>query len=210
MPRFFTIALAVSAGFAIPTQASNIVSDGGFESATLALYTAGVNGSIGDGWNVTSGQVTVWNNPLLAPGVAYDGNNSAYIDYGNGVDTLDQTLTTAVSQQYTVSFWVADNFADPLTVSFGGVTIFNGTAPTNGISSVSDFVNYTFTPTATSTSSDLSFSSQFTYNGQYGIILDDVSVTATGGGSSVPEPGTIAFLGIGCLALIAVREGKRR
>lgn len=179
-------------------QADSIVSDGSFESpsASFSVYT----GALGDGWTVTLGDIQVLNAPLGEGAVPQSGNQMVYLDFGNGLNTISQTLTTVVGQSYDISYWVADNDPNSLSASFGGQDLFSGVSPTNGIGSASDYVNYTFSATATSTSTVLSFSGQ--WFGGYGTLLDDVSVTS----AAAPEPATLGFTALGCLALIALRR----
>ena len=84
---------------------------------------------------------------------------------------------------------------------FGGSTLFDGTAPTNGLGSPDDYVQYTFTSTATSTSTVLAFSGQRTIGG--GTLLDDVSVTP---GAAVPEPATWLLTSVALFGLCALRR----
>lgn len=184
-------------GAVVQASASSIVSDGGFESGTPNSYT----GPMGDGWVVTVGTGAICNDITFAgcgnAGPAHTGNQMAFLDWSNTLDTTTQTLTTVIGQDYTISYWVAGSQADFLEVAFGGSTLFDGTAPTNGVGSSSDYVQYVFDATATSTSTVLAFSGERTVGGE--ILLDDVSVTAT------PEPSTLLLTGL-CLGAVALRR----
>src|SRR2546423_10150375 len=162
---------AMLAGAAVQASADNIVVDPGFESGTPGSYT----GAMGDGWVVTAGTGAICNVSGAGCGNAGDahtGTQMAFLDWSNSFNTITQTLTTDVGQTYTISYWVADEEPNLLEVTFGGSTLFNGTAPTNG-STAGDYVEYTFNSTATSTSTVLTFSGQRTVGG--GTLLDDVS-----------------------------------
>jgi hypothetical protein len=181
------------AGPVFQASASSIVLDGGFESGTPNSYT----GPVGDGWVVTAGTGAICNDITFAgcgnAGSAHTGNQMAFLDWSNTLDTTTQTLTTVIGQDYTISYWVAGSEANFLEVTFGGSTLLNGTSPTGGVASPSDYVEYTFNAIATSTSTVLAFSGERTVSGE--ILLDDVSVTAT------PEPSTLLLTG---LSLVAV------
>jgi MYXO-CTERM domain-containing protein len=91
---------------------------------------------------------------------------------------------------------VAGTAPNSLQVTFGGSTLFNGSAPANDVAAPADYVQYTFNAKATSTSTVLAFSGKRTAGGE--ILLDDVSVTAS------PEPAAWlltsgALLGLGAL-----------
>jgi MYXO-CTERM domain-containing protein len=180
------------AGAAVQASAANIVADPGFESGTPNSYT----GAMGDGWQVTAGTGAICNVSGAGcgnAGPAHTGTQMAFLDWSNSFDTISQTLTTVIGQTYTISFWVASDQPNFLNVTFGGSTLFNGTAPAIG-----DYVQFAFDSTAASTSTVLAFSGQRTAGGIE--VLDDVSVSASG----VPEPATwlltpVALLGLGAL-----------
>jgi hypothetical protein len=199
--RFLPVALVVlAAGLGTQARAGNIVLDGGFETAAVDCASSGYTGSVGDGWTATQGTIQVC---VGGPGtgVPHSGVHLVYLDFELSQNTLSQTLTTVVGQSYLVSFWVGDTAANALSVDFGSQVLFNGTAPTNGVSPASDYVNDTYTVTATSTSTILSFTGQYTTGN--GTVLDDVSVTAVSTG--VPEPATFGFTAAGFLALLVLR-----
>src|SRR5271166_1626524 len=125
------------AGALVQANPSNIVVDGGFESGTPGAYT----GAMGDGWVVTAGTGAICNDITFAgcgnAGSAHTGNQMAFLDWSNTLDTTTQTLTTVINQDYTISYWVAGSDANFLEVAFGGSTLFNGTAPAGGVGSPS-------------------------------------------------------------------------
>jgi hypothetical protein len=195
--------LVLTASFATQAKAGSIVLDGGFESAAVNCTSGAYSGSLGDGWTATAGLIAVCNSSDFS-GVPHSGNQMVYMDWNNTVNTVSQTLTTTAGQSYLLSYWVADNVPDAFSVSFGSQVLFDGTAPTNGVDLASDYVNETYTVTATSSSTILSFTGQWLeIEGGNGTILDDVSVTTVS--SSVPEPATLAFTTLGFLALFVLR-----
>jgi hypothetical protein len=188
-------------GAVFQARASSIVLDGGFESGTANSYT----GPMGDGWVVTAGTGAICNDVTFAgcgnAGPAHTGDQMAFLDWSNTLDTTTQTVATVAGQNYTISYWLASSQANFLEVTFGGSTLFDGTAPTDGVGSSSDYVHFAFDATATSTSTALAFSGQRTVGGE--ILLDDVSVTTT------PEPSTLLLTGLCLVAVVLCRAVRK-
>jgi len=197
--------LLAMAGFAIEAQGSNLVADGGFESLTVGTYNPG---PMGDGWTVTTGNIDVGNlsDFEAAP---HSGNQFVYLNNAYSLNTFTQTLTTVVGQSYTVSLWLADDFANAVTIKFGNQTLYSGNSPTNGVASSNEYVNFTFTATATSTSTVLSIAGQYTDG--FGTILDDVSVAPTGL-PTTPAPASLylCLIGLAGLGLYTFAYRRRR
>ncbi|MGC4056423.1 MAG: PEP-CTERM sorting domain-containing protein [Paludibaculum sp.] len=193
--RVWLIATMMAAGV-VQANANTIILDPSFESGTPGSYT----GAMGDGWIVTAGTGAICNNSGAgcgSAGVAHTGTQMAFLDWSNTFNTITQTLTTVVGQTYAISYFVAGTQPNLLEVTFGSSTLFNGVAPTNGVGSPGDYVQYNFSSTATSTSTVLAFSGQRTVGGE--VLVDDVSVTAT------PEPSALAVTGLGLAALVLRR-----
>lgn len=143
------------------------------------------------------------------PGVGHSGAQFAYLDWGVTANTLSQTLVTVPGQSYAVSYWVADDFANSLKASFGSQVLFDGSAPTLGVAAPGNYVNHTFTVVATSTSTTLSFTGQWTFGN--GTLLDDVSVTPVVQSQTASAPlNTAALVCLaGLLCLFAAVQFRR-
>ena len=192
---FLSIA-ASTAGYA-----TTIVEDGGFEVPDTNNYT----GSLGDGWTATRGTVQVGAD---TPGYDYASPHSGfqyvYLDFYTTTNTVAQTLATTPGQSYNITFWLADEGPDPITVDFGSQVLLNGSAPTNGVSSPSDYVEYSYLATATSASTVISFTSTWAdLPDGFGVLLDDVSVTAA---TTAPEPSGWLLAGPALLAIAVLRR----
>lgn len=181
--------VAVAAGFAAavaaPTHAApNLVTNGGFET-----------GDFSD-WTLTGDQTF---NGVQCPGpgfTVFQGNCSAFFGPVGTTGGISQTLNSLiVGASYVVSFALEPDGGTPssFVASFGGVNLVSLIDPAGGPYQV---FNFGIRPTAASQAL------VFTFRDDSGFInFDAVSVT-------VPEPGTIALLGIGMAGLWAGRRRK--
>lgn len=206
-PSFCTVltALATFVGLCVSAHASTVIADPGFETAGGGnVYFAGQSID-GGSWNVTNGAVFI---DSLDPYV-YDGSNSVNLTLANLYvsNSLDQTLTTTIGQQYTVNFWANADSANTFSLTENGIALKG--SPTsivdNGfpgtVTNSSLFVDYTGIFLATSTTTDLSFTA--TGDPAIGstdgsVMIDDVSIKAT------PEPGSIVLMLTGIAGLLLV------
>ena len=191
----FASALLVLAG---PTSA-NFIANGGFENPDVAqgkwkYFTdsgvPGWNGSNMEIWDDFNG-VTASEGEQFAELNAHPGDGNAFSIY--------QDFTTVANQWYDLSFAyrARRNSNEAFSVSAGN---FMQTLNDHGTGNWSAFSG---SFQATGTTSRLKFTSVNPKTGTVGNFLDGVSVTA-----KVPEPGTLALLGLG-LAGLGVARSRR-
>jgi hypothetical protein len=171
----FTAVAVLSVAY--PAKA-NLVTNPGFETGDFT------------GWTVT-GSAQVTGTLGFLP---HSGSFQAHITTGS----ITQTLVTTAAQSYTISFWLASpsgQAGDTFVAKWGGSTIF--TEPAQPLA----YSEFTFTETASSTSTALQFLG--IGSGKTDWLLDDVSVTPT----TVPDGGsTVSLLGFALLGLAALRR----
>lgn len=174
--------IACAAISCAPLAHADLVTNGGFESGNLT------------GWTVT-------NHPLAGLGLGHTGKYGAVMQTVTAQDTISQTIATQAGAAYEVSFWLTQ------AVGADNDFIFNWDGGTPELSllnaPVQGYKQYTFTLTASSASTSISFGGR---NGPGYFVLDDIAVNP-GSTSTVPAPATLPLFG---LALVLAGAATRR
>jgi hypothetical protein len=222
MPKFLAAAVVLSLG--LSAHASNIVTDGGFESAGGSahqyvgnMYNQYYAGETIDGgsWNVVSGSVFIDSGDPYV----YSGNNSLNLTGVNPytADAVSQTLTTAAGGSYVLNFWANSDSDNAFSILINGValagipaSIVDNGFPNQTTNNTSLFQDYSESFLATSNSTTVTFSDvanppEFNPNGIGSVMIDNVSVQLT----PTPEPASIVLLFTGILALGLLVARKR-
>ena len=194
----------MSALIVTPVQATNLIQNGSFETATVNpgsfLQLDAVSTAI-TGWTVSQGTIdyigTAWQ--------ASEGARSLDLQ-GLASGGIQQTFNTTIGETYRVTFDLAGNpvggsAIKEMRVSAGGSSAdfsfdITGKSPSNV-----GWVSKSWDFTANSTTTTLEFIGLG--NSALGAALDNVSVIALSGPStSVPEPSSmLGLLGLGVLGI---------
>ena len=144
---------------AAPPASANLVTNGSFETGDFTGWTLG--------GNYTGGQTYINNQ-------SESGAYAAALGSMGSDGTLSQTLQTTAGQQYTLSFWVANQGSGPndFAVRWNGTTLASGVN-----ASAMGYTQVTFTVTATGPTSTLEFDAR---QDPSHWSLDNISVTAIG------------------------------
>ena len=171
-------------GFGSVASAGELVQNGGFEVSGFNHWSGT---AVSDSVNGVGGSFSG-----LSP---YAGNKQAH--FLNDVsETISQSLSTTVNGSETISFALADvagDSGDSFKVYFGGTLLATISNPGSG------YKTYSYNATATSASTNLSFT--FVQNtGAWA--LDAVSVTESTGAvvPVVPEPSTFTLAWVACVS----------
>ncbi len=189
---------------------ANLITNGSFESNVQANHTWNNYLNL-TGWTGGKYGIELRNN---VAGAAYDGTNFVELDtYANS--SMWQDIATIVGQSYTLSFAYSPRegvaaSSNGISVLWNGALIANNTG--SGIGKSGNVWSiYSYTVKATGTITRLQFASEGTSD-SYGGSLDDVTlnfVPAKTSTNNVPEPTSIALLGLGLLGLTAARRRKQ-
>jgi choice-of-anchor C domain-containing protein len=192
----------MSALIVTPVQATNLIQNGSFETATVNPGTDTLLNAVSTvitGWTVSQGSIdyigTFWQ--------ASNGVRSVDLA-GSGNGKIEQTFNTTIGTTYRVTFDLAGNpNASPIIkdmrVSAGGSSAdfsFNTTGKSN---SNMGWLSKSWDFTANSTTTTLEFIGLG--NSDAGAALDNVSVIALSS-PSIPEPSSmLGLLGLGVLGI---------
>ena len=183
-------ALLALASLALAASAQNLVVNPGFET------NGGTFSHVIAGWTVSQP-----NNGFEVYDDAHTGNYNAEFGTNSGTDTISQSIPTVAGRSYTVSFWLKQYRGDMRgTKSFASAFGSGSFALTGANLGLPDtYAQFSYTGVAASTSTTLSLT---VGNDQDYYELDDVSVTL----QAVPEPSSLAALGLGAVALLKRRK----
>jgi len=195
----FFAAAQSKAGTDCSAVAGNLVNNCGFETGDFTDWTLSGNDTplaLGNLYGVEGTDPYDGTVPL-------DGSYQAFFgDLVANATTLSQGIATTAGDQYTITFYVAQDTApvggdNELLASFAGTTGVDKTDI-----GVEGYSEYSFTEDATSGTStlDLTFGDDLGY-----FQLDDVSVVNT---TPTPEPDSLLLLSTGLLTLVGVARRR--
>jgi hypothetical protein len=207
-----TLALLLGAGAASAaplTAGGELVTNGGFEATTVDKGTVQTYyGSGYSGWTLGANGVEIRNDVV---GAAYQGNNFAELDT-SGNSWISQLLGTTKGATYTLTFAYSPRSnvgadSNGIDVYWEGGLVQAITAKgLVGDSAGNNWTTYTYNLVAGGSGSTLKFAAAG-LSDTLGGGIDAISVKAAS--TAVPEPASLALLGLGAAALAFSRRRKR-
>ena len=183
--------------------ADNLVANCGFETGDFTSWTLSGNDVPGQEGVLYGVEGT---DPIdgISPNSGSD--QAFFADLDSNATKLSQDITTTAGDQYTITFWVAQDtasssdYGNELLASFGGTSLVDDSDVV-----VEGYTEYTYNVGPVSGSSntlELTFG-----NGLGEFLLDDVSVVDNGP-VVTPEPDSLLLFGTGLLALAGVARRR--
>ena len=183
--------------------AGNLVANCGFETGDFTSWTLSGNDVPGEEGNLYGVEGTDPVDSIIPNSGSYQ---AFFATLDSNATKLSQDITTTAGDQYTITFWVAQDtassseYGNELLASFGGTSLVDDSDVV-----VEGYTEYTYNVGPVSGSSntlELTFG-----NGLGEFLLDDVSVVDNGP-VVTPEPDSLLLFGTGLLALVGVARRR--